>query len=114
MARPNRDGSLDLKLWHERLGHVSKKQIIATEKSQCVRGLRLLDTGSTDGGLSIQADRVDCESCVMGKLTRKTFPDSERIRASEVGERLHADIGGPVGAKAIGGSEYYLILKDES
>lgn len=108
----NKDINQGLKLWHERLGHVSKRTIIEMNKSQCVEGLHLSNI-TTLCKASNSFDEIDCEPCVSGKLSRKTFPMSSRERAKNIGERLHADIDGPVGAKSIGESEYCLILKDE-
>lgn len=52
-------------------------------------------------------------SCCLGKQQKFNIPRKESPRANEVGELLHMDIGGPVGAKTLAGNQYYILFKDE-
>jgi transposase InsO family protein len=53
-----------------------------------------------------------CEACAMGKMHRLPFPNSESS-ANAIGELIHADLCGPMETRSIGGSRYYLLLKDD-
>lgn len=100
----------ELTLWHERFGHIGKSTVLNMSRSGCVSGIDKLHMVSEPGSRC----KIDCDACAKGKTTRKTFPRSSKTRATSVGERLHADIGGPLGVSTIGGSKYYIIFKDEN
>lgn len=98
-----------INLWHERMGHINKATVLKTSKA--VNGMGKIDhKRSQTRGL---ADRIDCESCKMGKQSKFPIPLSRRDRAKEVGERVHLDICGPVGEPTISGHKYFILFKDE-
>jgi transposase InsO family protein len=54
-----------------------------------------------------------CESCVLGKQHRLSFPTSCRTRAKKVGELIHSDVCGPVSILSPGGAKYFVTFKDD-
>lgn len=54
-----------------------------------------------------------CEGCVLGKQHRNSFPKNEAVRARHRGEVFHADLCGKMSKTSIGGSNYFLLLKDD-
>lgn len=53
-----------------------------------------------------------CDSCMLGKQHRLSFNKS-RSRKTRVGELVHADLCGPMSVDSVGGSKYFLLLKDD-
>lgn len=53
----------------------------------------------------------NCESCRLGKLTRKAFA-KDREKTSTVGEEISADVVGPISPTSVGGSKYFLTVVD--
>ncbi|GJZ15299.1 retrotransposon protein, putative, ty1-copia subclass, partial [Tanacetum coccineum] len=69
-------------LWHCRLAHIRKKRI---EKPQHDGILKSTDEESFD----------KCESCLSGKMTRKSFPHRTE-RATDLLGLIHTDVCGPL------------------
>lgn len=93
----------DIKHWHERLAHISPDKIRQMMKHGSVKGLpdKLEDP-----------EKFFCEPCVLGKMHRKHFTDSER-RSCKPGEYIHSDLCGPFETPSLGGNRFYAIFKDE-
>lgn len=89
---------ISLRVWHERLGH----QNIAHVK-------KILQSRDID---FINED-FQCEACVYGKHHRGSFKSREE-KSTKCGEIIHADVCGPMEECSIGGSRYFLLLKDDS
>lgn len=53
-----------------------------------------------------------CEGCLVGKQHRFSFGNSEH-RSNTLGGLVHADLCGPMDKESIGGSRYFLLLKDD-
>ncbi|KAK2578895.1 hypothetical protein KPH14_012795, partial [Odynerus spinipes] len=83
-----------LKLWHERLGHVNSKMVREAEKTGAVNGMKI--KGTVDGFV--------CETCVLGKQSRKTHPSNKLERQMKTGEMIHSDVCGPVSVESPRGS----------
>jgi hypothetical protein len=65
-------------LWHARLGHMSKGDMVRAKKAKGIT-------------LSESEDVIDCDECCNGKQTRKMF--SGRIStAKQVGDVIHSDV----------------------
>ena len=96
-ARP-----LSLVLWHRRTGHRNCADIVKTAVKGAVTGLHLGD---------FRRPPV-CEGCVFGKLHRCKFPTSTH-RATEVGDLIHSDVGGPIHVPTPEGFRYFAIFKDD-
>lgn len=91
-------------LWHERLGHVN----FTTLREMC--------EGNVANDLNItnfQEQQPFCEGCAYGKQHRKSFPKSGARRAKIPGEVFHMDLCGKMSVSSIGGSNYFLLLKDD-
>lgn len=88
---------MTLKEWHERLGHQNSNYVRNFLKKNQVKFVN---------------EEYECEACVYGKMHRLVFPRSES-RAKECGDLVHADVWGPTRTESIGGSRFFLLLKDD-
>ena len=86
-----------LMMWHEKLGHQNIKYVCEFLRK---RGVKFID------------EEFSCEACVYGKHHRSSFPVREE-KANKCGQIIHADVCGPMQEPSIGGSRYFLLLKDE-
>ena len=82
-------------LWHLRLGHVSKQKIGRMIKMGLISDV-------------ILEDYPTCESCIEGKMMKKSY--SIGGHTSQVLERVHTDIYGPMNINARGGYHYFMAL----
>ena len=65
-------------------------------------------------GLSYIDDlKADCESCVMGKHSRASFPDKAKWRAKARLQLVHTDICGKMSVPSLGGHFYFLTFIDD-
>ena len=87
------------------VGHINWRFIQETASKCAVHGLDLYSV--TPCGIFV------CEDCLLGKAKRKPFPSVE-LRECKPGEIVHADLSGKFRVKSLGGSFYYLMLKDEA
>lgn len=87
----------NLKDWHERLVHQNVDRVKCILKKN---NIECLDSNDT------------CIACVEGKQHRLPFERSEKS-TSTTGELVHADVCGPMEENSIGGSRYFLLLKDD-
>ena len=88
--------------WHARLGHVSFKTMKLMSQQEMVQGLP-----------KIEDEKRLCESCLVGKQTRQTFPKSATFRASKPLELLHADLCGPIAPSTIANNKYIFVIIDD-
>jgi hypothetical protein len=84
-------------IWHQRLGHLGGNSI---------RNLK----DSVDGFDQMIVPH-QCESCILGKMTRAQFPDSSS-RSTEPLQLITFDLAGPFD-EAIGGAKYFMIMVDD-
>ena len=95
--------TLNLRVWHERLGHVDQRAIRDLVKKGLVNGVSLSDKSN-----------FFCESCQLGKAHRLPFKkDSIKIK-TKIGEVMHTDVCGPMSTESPGGSRYFLTFKDDA
>lgn len=88
----------NLRFWHERLAH----QNIAQVK-------RFLSRNNID---FVDESDFQREACIYGKHHR--LPFDERTHKSEnCGEIFHTDVCGPMQKYSLGGSRYFLLLKED-
>lgn len=90
--------------WHERLGHVNFKTLRKMQQLNAVEGLTIKDIPNKD---------PLCEGCILGKQHRTEFPRNNTKRAQTPGELFHADLCGMMSTQSLGGSSYFLLLKDD-
>lgn len=87
----------DINLLHRRFAHPGLDALIQTAKEY-----NIIPTG----------ELKPCDICVKAKMTRSQFPSRE-IKARKAGERIHADLAGPVPTPYFGGCRFLLIIVDE-
>nr|POF25368.1 retrovirus-related pol polyprotein from transposon tnt 1-94 [Quercus suber] len=93
--------SIDISLWHRRLGHMSEK------------GMKmLLSKGKLPELKSIDFDI--CESCILGKQKKVSFLKTGRTPKAEKLELVHTDLWGPSPVASLGGLRYYITFIDDS
>lgn len=88
-----------LKDWHEKLVHQNMQHVKNVLKNNNIV--------VTDDEAELK-----CESCLKGKIHRLPFSTSE-TKTSRTCELIHADTCGPFEVPSIGGSRYFIILKDD-
>ena len=72
-------GNETLKLWHQRLGHMSEK------------GMKIMH--SKGNFPCLQSVEIDmCEDCILGKKKRVNFQTSGRTSEKEKLELIHSDV----------------------
>lgn len=87
-----------LKEWHERLAHQNINHVKAVLKNN---------------NIPVSDDtQINCESCLHGKIHRLPFGNSE-TKTSRPCELIHADTCGPMEVPSVGGSRYFIVLKDD-
>ena len=91
------------KIWHERLSHINMSYIKNTIGKHAAIGINENDL----------KDDFDCDICHIGKEARKPFPRRAATRSTLPGEMIHADIAGKMPMPSLGGSSFFLLLKDD-
>lgn len=89
----------DIKVWHERLGHLNVKELQNMSKSGVIPV-----TLSGKGNFS-------CEACQYGKHARSPFLKSTR-GPSQPGEIVYSDVCGPIEQPSVSGMKYFVLFKD--
>lgn len=92
----------DLKMWHERLGHINLKQIKNMCSNSVVEGLKIKDNEQSD---------FICEACAYGKQCRLPFHKSVRGKL-QPGDLVYSDVCGPMSHESIQGMKYFVLFKD--
>lgn len=87
----------NLQLWHERLGHQSKRHVKAFLK---------------DRGIDVTEDNEFCDGCAFGKHHRLPFK-TRTERAEQPREIIHTDVCGKMNLDSVGKSRYYVLFKDD-
>ncbi|KAJ3662741.1 hypothetical protein Zmor_007072 [Zophobas morio] len=96
----------NVRVWHERLGHVAFKVVREMAKSDAITGMKVVDSkDSTDN------EDTFCEDCVYGKHVRQPFPSSNS-RAERPGDLMHFDTIGPLN-ESLGGSRFAAVFTDD-
>ena len=88
--------------WHARLGHIGASAMKLMVKDQLVVGLPRLSFESET-----------CESCLLGKQARRSFPNSTTYRAEKALELIHGDLCGPITPPTAGNNRYIFVLVDD-
>lgn len=87
-----------LKDWHEKLAHQNMQHVLKV--------LRQNNISVSD------KEKYFCDACHEGKEHKQPFKPSESLSSSTC-EIIHADVCGPMEEVSIGGSKYFLLLKDD-
>lgn len=89
----------DIKVWHERLGHLNVKEL----QNMCKNGVIPVT-------LSGNQDFI-CEACQYGKQARRPFCKSTRA-PTQPGEIVYSDVCGPIEELSVSGMKYFVLFKD--
>ncbi|KAF8795519.1 Retrovirus-related Pol polyprotein like [Argiope bruennichi] len=92
----------NLIVWHNRMCHINKNDIIRTSKNKSVIGMPELKDMD-----------LNCEPCKIAKSRHKSFKPIGKIRSIKPLELLHMDLCGPFPDVAIGGYRYFLSIIDD-
>jgi hypothetical protein len=86
-----------LQVWHERLGHQSKRHVMKVLKQH---------------GINVEANKEFSDSCALGKA-RQQSSGTQKSRPSVVGKQINADVCGPMVESSVDGARYYACFKDD-
>lgn len=89
----------DVRVWHERLGHLNVKSLQNMSKTG------VIPTKLTGDGSFI------CEACQYGKQARNPFKKSMR-GATLPGNIVYSDVCGPIAESSVSGKRYFVLFKD--
>lgn len=92
----------DSSRWHARLGHVNAETMKTMISKELVTGLP-----------DIIVERETCVSCLLGKQTRRSFPQATTYRATRLLELIHGDLCGPITPATPGQKRYVFVLIDD-
>lgn len=97
----NAAGIDDIRIWHERLGHINNKAIRELVASETISKLDLSSV-----------DKLFCEGCMYGKQHKLPFK-SKVHRKTQPGEFIHSDVCGPMSIPSVQGAKYFILFKDD-
>ena len=89
-------------LWHMRLGHLNYQSLSFFFRSNEVTGMP-----------NIKVHHEICEGFLVGHQHRERFPKKFENRASELCEKIHSKLVGPMLQMSLGGSHYILVFIDD-
>ena len=93
----------DADLWHKRLGHTGYTNLKIMQAQKMVHGLP-----------KFKVNHERCESCIIGKHSRDSFPKESETRAREKLMLIHSDLCGPMQHTSFSGSKYLLTFIDDA
>ncbi|CAM8944369.1 unnamed protein product [Rhodiola kirilowii] len=88
--------------WHARLGHIN----VETMKMMINKELAI-------GMPNIEVERETCVSCLLGKQTRQSFPQSTSYRATQALELIHGDLCGTITPSTPSHKRYIFVIIDD-
>jgi transposase InsO family protein len=91
-----------LEIWHRRMGHLNARDLVISVRNGKVRGVDLI----------VPREKIDCEVCILGKMTRTPFPKNTD-RKSELLEIVHSDVCGPMRIESNGNARYFVTFIDD-
>jgi hypothetical protein len=86
---------------HTRFGHLPFQSLSLLHKHSMVKGLPIFIEQNSP-----------CESCILGKHKRTSFPQSS-TQSKQYLELVHTNLCGPMQTDSIGGSFYFLMFIDD-
>ncbi|MCI11446.1 putative gag-pol polyprotein, partial [Trifolium medium] len=93
----------EVKLWHQKLGHLNLKGMKRIISKEAIRGLPKL---------KIEEGNV-CGECQIGKQTKMSHPKLQHLTTSKVLELLHMDLMEPMQVEGFGGKRYVFVVVDD-
>lgn len=97
-------GKVSQNLLHFRLGHLNVTDMKRMISRNMVSGLE---------NCEINTDKKFCETCILGKHSKSSFPRNERQRSERVLELVHTDVCGPMSQPAWDKSRYFVTFTDD-
>lgn len=92
----------NMKIWHERLGHINIQNIRNMSAENTVEGLNFDNNDKAD---------FVCEACAYGKQCRFRFHKSVRGEL-QPGDLVYSDVCGPMSHTSVQGARYFVLFKD--
>ena len=92
---------LDVTVWHQRLGHMSKKGMNSMPSKDELLGLKFINLDF-------------CEDYVYKKKRRVSFSKARKPLKTERLELVHTDVWGKASVPSLGGSLYFVTFIDDS
>lgn len=89
-----------LQRWHKRMAHQNTCQVRKVLDSLHIK-------------YEENKEKIFCEDCAKGKMHRLPFPKKSGSKSNDFGELVHADLCGPMQEDSLGGSRFFLLLKDD-
>lgn len=89
--------------WHERFSHLHFEALGKLGHEEMVREMPRID----------HVEQL-CDTCVITKLKRRSFPHQASYCAQEQLELVHGDLCSPVTPATPGGRRYFLLLVDDA
>ena len=93
-----RTPNVSSKLWHCRLGYISKRRIEKLVKNEILPPLEF-------------SDLEQCIECIKGKYVKKIKKDVKR--STEILEIIHTDICGPFPVKSVDSNDSFITFTDD-
>jgi len=94
--------SSDIITWHQRLGHLNQKDLLAMSRTEAVSGLKIKH----------DSELPACEICISQKLTSSPFSPRAR-RSRQCLDIVYSDLCGPMRTSLKGGARYFMTLIDD-
>lgn len=95
--------AFDLKVWHERLGHIGDRALVEMVKNGLVDGVKIK-----------KGEKFFCEPCQLGKSHRLPFKKERENRNTKPGELIHTDVCRKIHVESLGGANYYVTFIDDA
>lgn len=89
-------------IWHLRYGHLNLRGLALLQRKEMVIGLP-----------PIEASLSLCESSILAKHHRESFPKGISYREKVHLEIVHSNICGPIKTPSLGGRNYFLTFIDD-
>ncbi|KAL4591583.1 hypothetical protein LXL04_004552 [Taraxacum kok-saghyz] len=99
LSKRKREGETSSKLWHQRLGHISRERMLRLVKDEVLPNLNF-------------SDFEKCVKCMKGKMTKENKKGS--TRSSGLLELIHTDICGPFPMGISGHKSFITFIDDHS
>lgn len=95
--------TMNLRMWHERLGHIGERALRELIRKRLVKGVSMTDDA-----------KFFCEACQSGKAHLKPFKKNIEKVTTVPGEKIHTDVCGPMSVESLGGARFFLTFKDDA
>eukprot|EP00795_Rhopilema_esculentum_P007998 gene7998-biopygen1703 len=90
-------------VWHQRLGHINRKQLLESVKKKLIKGVAIQGNDELNF----------CTGCAESKMSRKPFKSTEGIKTSRKLQIVHSDVCGPMSIQSFSGKRYFVTFIDD-